>query len=432
MKLEQRKDRLGKLNLKKVPLIADIRFASTRLNYYTGIKVNWDQFDHDKGMVTKKGIAFEGKVEVSSKLVNDRILDIQKAVKDLFQLPGLNPAKERILSELDLICKKGNSAPVEASLDSLQFFPAFSRYIECSTLSEARKKHVKSTLNHWTRYEKYRKTKYTFENITAEVLHDFEKYLRTRCLKPQSKNSDKLIISPISKNTIHSIMKITRAFWNDARKKNLTSNYPFSHYDIPAEVYGTPIYLSMEERDKLYNAEITNTRLAKVRDIFLFQCMIGVRVGDLNRLRKSNIENGILSYIPRKTKEGKPVTVTVPLNSKAQMILSRYDLPGDLLLPIITDQRYNDYLKELFSLEAVKLDRMVTRLNPLTREPEQVKLCDIASSHLARRTFIGNLYGKVDTGIISSLSGHVQGSKAFSRYHDVSIELQRQAVSILE
>jgi hypothetical protein len=78
------------------------------------------------------------------------------------------------------------------------------------------------------------------------------------------------------------------------------------------------------------------------------------------------------------------------------------------------------------------LDRTVIRLNPLTREEEAVKLCDIASSHLGRRSFVGNLFGKVDTSIITSMTGHVKDSKAFGRYYSVNDELKKNALLNLE
>lgn len=62
------------------------------------------------------------------------------------------------------------------------------------------------------------------------------------------------------------------------------------------------------------------------------------------------------------------------------------------------------------------VDRMVTVLNPTTGAEEKRPLNEIASSHLARRTFIGNLYKKVkDPNLVGSLSGHKKGSKAFAR-----------------
>jgi hypothetical protein len=51
---------------------------------------------------------------------------------------------------------------------------------------------------------------------------------------------------------------------------------------------------------------------------------------------------------------------------------------------------------------------------------------------MARRSFIGNMFGKIDSAIIGSMSGHVNNSKAFARYYDVSKELQQQAIKFIE
>jgi integrase len=387
-------------------------------------------FDPISCRVKKNSSGFEGKTKVLYNVINGRLVDIEKAVKDIFQGSSVKPSKEAIKSLLDKVCQKYEET--EQQEPENNFFPAFQKYIDTCNLSGARKKHVTSTMNHWKRFQVEKKWKFTFENITSDLLHDFEKYLMERSTRPRARNSEEQVLSPKSKNTVHSIMKMTRAFWNDARKKKITTNYPFEEYTVPAEVYGTPIYITKEERNMIFNAKINDARLDKVRDIFVFQCLIGARVGDLCKLTKANINNGQLSYIPRKGKDGKPVTVKVPLSKKAKEILAKYNLPGNMLLPFISDQRYNDYLKELFKLDCIQLDRMVSRLNPHTREPEQVKLCDIASSHLARRTFVGNLYGKVELGVIKSMSGHAEGSRAFDRYHDVSPELQKEAIDLID
>jgi len=430
IKLEKRKDKNGNLIVEQVPILADICFASKRMYYSTGYKVNAQNFDLVSNRVKKNTSGYEGKKQVPYNIMNGRFLDIEKAIKDLFQNSQSIPDRETIREVLDKVCLK----PVKMEEDSFGngFFQVFDSYIENSNMSQGRKKHVRTVLNHWKRFENYKKAKFSFDTITSGTLKEFEKYLLHKSTKSRSRKSEEQVPSPKGKNTVCNIMKMTRAFWNDSRKKNLTSTYPFEGYQIPAEIYGTPIYITKEERDRIYNAVIESERLSRVRDIFIFQCLVGVRVGDLVKLTRSNIQGGVLSYIPRKTKEGKPVTVTVPLTNTAKKILSKYDLPGGMILPFISEIKYNEYLKELFRLEVIKLDRFVTRLNPRTREPEEVRLCDIASSHLARRTFIGNLYGKVESEIIASMSGHVQGSKAFARYHDVSIELQRGAVTLLE
>ena len=58
---------------------------------------------------------------------------------------------------------------------------------------------------------------------------------------------------------------------------------------------------------------------------------------------------------------------------------------------------------------------------------------EVASSHLARRTFIGNIYKKVkDPNLVSALSGHKEGSKAFRRYRDIDEEMKKDLVKLLD
>ena len=57
----------------------------------------------------------------------------------------------------------------------------------------------------------------------------------------------------------------------------------------------------------------------------------------------------------------------------------------------------------------------------------------IASSHMARRTFIGNIYKKVkDPNMVSALSGHKEGSKAFARYRTIDDEMKKEMIGFLE
>jgi integrase len=168
------------------------------------------------------------------------------------------------------------------------------------------------------------------------------------------------------------------------------------------------------------------------RDIFVFQSLIGCRVGDLYRMTKSNVVNGAIEYIPRKTKDGNPVTVRVPLNDKAKVILEKYkDCEEIKLLPFISEQKYNDAIKKAFQL--AEIDRIVTILDPLTNEEVKKPLYEVASSHMARRTFIGNIYKKVkDPNLVGALSGHKEGSKAFNRYREIDEDMKKELVSMLD
>lgn len=73
--------------------------------------------------------------------------------------------------------------------------------------------------------------------------------------------------------------------------------------------------------------------------------------GDLITLKRSNVVKGAVEYIPRKTKEGHPVTVRVPLNNLAKEIINKYASPDNaVLLPFISEQKYNEAIKNAFLL----------------------------------------------------------------------------------
>lgn len=244
-------------------------------------------------------------------------------------------------------------------------------------------------------------------------------------------------------NSIIAIFIKLRTFiiWANRTARCTTTN-AFDNYTIPPRIYGTPYFITIAERDQIAGfdfAAIGRPALNVQRDIFVFQCLVGCRVGDLVRLTTSNIIGGALEYIPHKTKDGRPVTVRVPLTPSALDILNRYSTPTAgaaigapvRLLPFISEQRYNEAIKDIFRIAG--LTRNVTVVNPKTREEEQRRLCDIASSHLARRTFIGNLYRQVqDPNLIGALSGHCEGSRAFARYRTIDEQMKTDLVNMLE
>jgi len=70
--------------------------------------------------------------------------------------------------------------------------------------------------------------------------------------------------------------------------------------------------------------------------------------------------------------------------------------------------------------DSVRVDIDVSPIDAATEEIKK-PLYEVASSHMARRTFIGNIYKKViDPNLVGALSGHKEGSKAFSRYREIS------------
>ncbi len=322
-------------------------------------------------------------------------------------------------------------------------FRVFKEYIKAQNFAPARKTSVEVTYRLLRRYEYYMQLTdkgFELEFVTFDkyFLREFENYIRDeykyrKKLAPVIKQIDKARIpKQRSQNTINKHMKILRAFFKWCVENHHIEENPFNNYKIRENIYGTPYYISIDERNQIYSHDFSaDPQLEIQRDIFIFQCLVGVRISDLYKLRKSNIVNNAVEYIAQKTIEENTNTIRVPLNAQAKEIIAKYkNHEGDELFPFIAKQNYNYAIKEIFT--QVGITRYVTVLNPRTRQQEQVPLNEVASSHLARRTFIGNLYKQVkDPSLVGSLSGHKEGSKAFARYRDIDDEMKSDLVDLL-
>lgn len=331
-----------------------------------------------------------------------------------------------------------------ADTHTTTLWDTYEAFISSRTVSTGRARAYRVVERMLRRFELYKRQKrptYTLTLTTlgtVDTVNEFEEYLRNESTLPYTAETyapatDSRAPRSRGQNTITEKLKTLRTFLNWAQINDLIPHNPFRKRQIAPAVYGTPIYLSLEERNRLRDANFSrHPAVAIQRDIFIFQCLIGCRVGDLLTLERSNIVNGAVEYIPRKTKDGHPVTVRVPLNAAAQTILARYDDPTrKSLLPFISAQNYNEAIRKAFL--GAGLNRLVQVLNPVTREPEIKPLYSIATSHMARRTFIGNLYKKVkDPNLVGSLSGHTEGSKAFARYRNIDEEMKTELVKLLE
>ena len=130
---------------------------------------------------------------------------------------------------------------------------------------------------------------------------------------------------PRGQNSVADIMLRFRSYIIWANDNEYTTNNPFKHFIIGEIVYGTPIYISNNERNILLEADLSdNKELETQRDIFVFQCLIGCRVSDLYKMSYNSIIDDAIEYIPRKTKEERAITVRVPLNETAKNLIDKY------------------------------------------------------------------------------------------------------------
>lgn len=343
-------------------------------------------------------------------------------------------SKEMLVSALDkyLHPDKKEVGGERRLVDAVREYPIEKR------LSEERVHNFAAKARLLERYEIYRGRVVRLADITVDELKELQYFIE---------NEHSLLNNPAyaeaytqversripqrrGRNTVVGILDMIRTVLKRCFEQGEVATYAFATFSVGEEHYGTPYYITIDERNIIYGTDMGALNVQ--RDIFVFQCLIGCRVGDLMRLTRHNLINGAIHYVPRKTKEGRPVTVRVPLNDTAREIVERYaDEERESLLPFISSQKYNVAIKRIFTLAGIT--RLVTIINPTTGEEEQRPINEIASSHLARRTFIGNLYKKVkDPNLIGALSGHKEGSRAFARYRDIDDDIRKELVDMLK
>lgn len=184
------------------------------------------------------------------------------------------------------------------------------------------------------------------------------------------------------------------------------------------------IYLTAPELKRLATVELQGKRyLEQVRDVFLFCCFSGLRYSDVQKLEKNDVKNGRIAVVTKKTSEH----LTIELNAVTRQILAKYeDTPTALALPVISNQKMNDYLKELGKLaridSPVKRTYYVASSRKETVEPKY----NLLTSHCARRTFVVTaLTMSIPSEVIMKWTGHSDG-KAMKPYIAIVEELKQK------
>ncbi|KGO10468.1 site-specific integrase [Elizabethkingia bruuniana] len=188
---------------------------------------------------------------------------------------------------------------------------------------------------------KYNISDIDIRNVNYAFLNDFEFFLRTE--KSCSNNTAVKYIKNFGK-----IIRICLAYcWLE---KDPFMNY-VSKFD---EV--TRVFLNDQELEKLFIKDFKNERLSLVRDIFLFSCFTGLAYIDTKKLTANNINTGLDGSRWIFTKRQKTKTTSnIPLLSQAEYIIEKYRthptcMNNGRLLPILSNQKMNAYLKEIADL----------------------------------------------------------------------------------
>jgi hypothetical protein len=382
--LEKRKDKSGNLIEKDMAINLFFSFDGKRMQFYTGRRIDLKKWESESQRVKRNNINTIVKVYRESKA-----LELQPSVAYLKE-----QLKERLIKD------QLKNPPKDKEVTLLRLFDEF---IEKSRpyYSAGYIKQLKSTKQHIEDFGKAKNISLSYSGINELFFDRFRSYFLTDLGN--------------TNNSFAGTVKRFKRFMKYATdKKKTNKNFEWKNC-VAGEKYISPvIFLTWDEFMQLYNAEIENEHLQKVRDIFIFQSMTAMRYDDLYNLKKENLKDDCIEYLQGKTNQ----LVKVPYNEFTLELKEKYkDLSPDRPLPRMANQPFNRSLKDLF--KEAKLNRIVTVVKMKGTEPDEKfkALHEVATSHMARRNFIG------------SISGHTKDSKSFGRYYEIPDDQKSEAMN---
>jgi integrase len=167
------------------------------------------------------------------------------------------------------------------------------------------------------------------------------------------------------------------------------------------------IYLEWEELLRLYSFDFSaRLSLSAVRDVFCFCCFTGLRYSDVAKLRRSDVRDNHITVVTQKTVDG----LIIELNDYSRAIFKKYEgirLPNDLALPVISNVKMNEHLKEMGKITGLDTPQRIVYFKGKQRFEEVLPKYALLTTHCGRRTFIVNaLRLGIPSEVIMKWTGH--------------------------
>ncbi|QUB50840.1 site-specific integrase [Prevotella nigrescens] len=414
--LESRK-KDGVLIVENVPIRMRVNFASKRIEFTTGYRIDAAKWDADKQRV-KNGCS--NKLKQAASEINVSLLGYYTEIQDIFkkfEVEEIMPTQEQIKEAFNALHK-----PIEEEVKPRKSTPnAFYKVFDEFVRDCGRK-------NDWTdsTYEKFAAVKnhlmnfrdgLTFDFFDEKGLNDYVTYLRD--------------VKEMRNSTIGKQLSFLKWFLRWAFKKGLHQNNAYDSYKPKLKsTQKKIIFLTWEELNKLREFEIPAAKQAldRVRDVFLFQCFTGLRYSDVFNLRRSDIKGDHIEVTTVKTSD----SLIIELNNHSKAILDKYKdvaFEDDKVLPVITNQKMNDYLKELAELAGIDEPVRQTYYRGNERIDEVTPKYALIGTHAGRRTFICNALALgIPPQVVMKWTGH-SDYKAMKPYIDIADDIKANAMS---
>ena len=415
--LESRK-KDGVLITENVPIRMRVNFASKRIEFTTGYRIDATKWDADKQRV-KNGCS--NKLKQLASEINASLLEYYTEIQSIFkrfEVEDVMPTPEQIKEAFNALRKPVSEEP-KPKKEALpcDFFQVFDDFVEdCgrqNNWTDSTFEKFAAVKNHLTNF----RDGLTFEFFDERGLNDYVIYLRD--------------IKEMRNTTIGKQLSFLKWFLRWAYKKGVHQNNAYDSYKPKLKsTQKKIIFLTWDELNRLREFKIPSNKqaLERVRDVFLFQCFTGLRYSDVFNLRRSDIKGDHIEVTTVKTSD----SLIIELNNHSKAILDKYKdvaFEDDKVLPVITNQKMNDYLKELAEMAGIDEPVRQTYYKGNERIDDVTPKYALLGTHAGRRTFICNALALgIPPQVVMKWTGH-SDYKAMKPYIDIADDIKANAMS---
>lgn len=413
--LEKRKKQ-GHPIVENVPIRMRVIYNGNRVEFTTGYRIDVAKWDESKQRVR---LGCTNKLKQSSSEINSDLLcyytEMQNTFKE-FEVQNIIPTPAQLKFAFNRLHDTTSSEDAETASLPLKLLDVFDEFTkECGMQngwSSATYEKFAAVKTHLIKFDSEQR----FETLDESRLTQYVNYLESS--------------AGLRNTSILKQIAYLKWFLRWCRKKGYCSNNEFE--DFNPKLKSTPkkvIFLTWDELTRLreYAIPATKQYLERVRDVFLFQCFTSLRYSDVCNLRRSDIKENHIEVTTVKTAD----SLVIELNDHSRAILEKYKgvaFEGDKVLPVVSNQKMNDYLKELSKLAGLDEPIRETYYKGSERIDLVTPKYELMSTHAGRRTFICNALALgIPAQVVMKWTGH-SDYKAMKPYIDIADDIKANAM----
>lgn len=368
-----------------------VRFINGRtfdIKAKTGYFINADLWDKKTGY-PKTGLKHAIKKELCNSIQTDLNALKSKIEKSYNDDTNKNEINSQWLK--DII-----NPPIKNDAITDKLIPYFDYYAlhKKSSLSLGTYKKLFVVKHLVERFQMQSKTNFLIKDIDLNFKLKFEQY----CIEQK-----------YAPNTIARTIKFIKTVCYHAKLNDIETSKQLDNVNASFQKVDK-IYLSPKDIEIIENKQFDTDSLDNARDWLLISCETGQRVSDFMRFTKSMIrykvnakgeQKPLIEFMQVKTNK----LMSIPLSKKVIEILNKR---GGEFPYAISDQKYNDYIKEVCRIAELnyKVKGSKNDIETNRKKSGTFKKWELVTSHIGRRSFATNNYSIIPTSILIYMTGH--------------------------